>query len=116
MSGWETGEIEDLKIYHLKPTGMAKGEGLKKACEKYGDVSYYMGGYFWYFMLRVIGRSINGGNIKIGYYMITGYIKSILNKEKRETKEFRKYLKRVQLKNTTYWYSILRNRMIMKSS
>jgi glycosyltransferase involved in cell wall biosynthesis len=115
MNGWETGEQEDLKIYHLKPTGMAKGEGLKRACEKYGDVSYYMGGYFWYFILRVIGRSINAGNFKIGYYMITGYLKSILKKEKRESKEFRKYLKQVQRKNVTYWYGLLRNRLIVKS-
>jgi len=110
MNGWETCEIESIKVYHLKPTGMAKGEGLKKACEKYGDVSYYMGGSFWYFMLRVIGRSMNSRNIKIGYYMITGYTKSLLNGEKRESREFRKYLKRIQRKNITYWFGFLRNK------
>ena len=47
MKGWNTGEIESLKIIHLKPTGLAEGEGLKNACEKYGNVSYYMGGYLW---------------------------------------------------------------------
>jgi len=116
MNGWDTGEIESLKVYHLKPTGMAKGEGLKKACEKYGDVSYHMGGYLWYFILRVIGRSMNSRNIKIGYYMITGYIKSILNKEKRESKEFRKYLKRVQRNNINYWLGLLKNKLLIKSS
>jgi glycosyltransferase involved in cell wall biosynthesis len=107
MNGWETGELEDLKIYHLKPTGMAKGEGLRRACEKYGDVSYYMGGYFWYFLLRVIGRSIHGRNYKIGFFMLKGFLNSLYNREKRESIEFRKYLKKNQIKNIRYWYRLL---------
>lgn len=107
MKGWKTGEIDSLKIVHLKPTGMAKGEGLTKACMKYGDVSYYMGGYFWYFILRVIGRAFEGRNIKIGYHMIKGYWKSKLKNEKKESKKFRKYLKKTQLKNIIYWIKLL---------
>ena len=80
MMGWETGEIESLKIFHLKPTGSAKGEGIVKACKKYGDVSYYMGGYLWYFLLRVVLRSIACRNPRVGYHMINGYLKEdILN-------------------------------------
>lgn len=99
MKGWRTGELDSIKFIHLKPTGSAKGEGLSKACEKYGNVSYYMGGYFWYFLVRVISRSLERTNPKIGFYMLKGYIKSLLNKEKRESTEFRKYLKKVQIQN-----------------
>ena len=58
MMGWDTGEIAALKILHMKPIGSANGEGIRRACEKYGDVSYYMGGYMWYFLLRAVFRSI----------------------------------------------------------
>ena len=34
MSGWETAEIESLRILHLKPMGTAKGEGMAKASGK----------------------------------------------------------------------------------
>lgn len=104
MKGWRTGEIESLKFIHLKPTGTAKGEGLSRACEKYGDVSYYMGGYVWYFILRVIGRSVRAGNPKVGYYMVMGYVKAKRNNVIRESHEFRRFLKRNQIKNMVYWF------------
>jgi biofilm PGA synthesis N-glycosyltransferase PgaC len=107
MHGWETGELRELKILHLKPTGTSLGEGLKRACEKYGDVSYYMGGYFWYFILRMIGRSVHSRNPKVGYFMLVGYFTSLFNHEKRESSEFRKFLKKIQRKNILYWFSIL---------
>lgn len=104
MMGWRTGELESLKMIHLKPTGMASGEGLKKSCMKYGNVSYYMGGYVWYFILRLIGRSFEGRSLKVGYFMIRGYLRSRLNNEIRETIEFRRYLKKVQVQNMIYWF------------
>ena len=55
MKGWQTGEIDGLNVLHLKPMGTAEGEGIAKASEKYGNVSWYMGGYAWYFLLRAIG-------------------------------------------------------------
>ncbi len=104
MKGWNTGEIESLKIIHLRPTGTAKGEGLKRACEKYGNVSYYMGGYVWYFILRVMGRSIQSHNPKVGYYMVKGYLEAIFKDKDRESHEFRRYLKRKQIGNIIYWF------------
>jgi glycosyltransferase involved in cell wall biosynthesis len=106
MAGWETGEIQYLRINHLKPTGSAKGEGLQKACEKYGDVSYYMGGYFWYFILRVIGRSVYSRNIKVGYYMLIGYFRSKYRGSLREDKHFRNHLKKVQVDNVLYYLKL----------
>ncbi len=103
MMGWRTGELEDLKIIHLKPTGTAKGEGLVKAFEKDGDINYYMGGYVWYFLLRVIGRSLQARNAQIGYYMLKGYLKSWNSKVERESNEFRRYLKKVQIRNMIFW-------------
>lgn len=100
MKGWETGEIDDLVLYHLKSTGTSKGEGIKKASLKYGDVSYYMGGYFWYFLLRAFYRTIESRDINVGYYMIRGFMKSMMNKTDRESDEFRKFLKHIQIKNT----------------
>jgi glycosyltransferase involved in cell wall biosynthesis len=104
MNGWRTGEIKSIKIVHLKSTGTAQGEGLKRACEKYGDVSYYMGGYIWYFILRVIGRSVRNGNPKIGYYMVRGYIWSMRNNKDRESQEFRRFLKGKQIQNMVHWF------------
>ena len=101
MKGWKTGEIESVKINHLKNMGSAKGEGLIKACEKYGDVSYYMGGYIWYFILRVIGRSIEAKNPKVGFYMLKGYINSYRKKRSREPEDFRNFLKNSQRQNIT---------------
>ena len=103
MNGWRAGEIESLKIYHLKPTGTAKGEGLTQACEKYGDISYFMGGYFWYFLLRAIGRSLVNRNARIGLFMIKGYYKSKRNKVERESPDFRAALKRIQQENIIFW-------------
>ena len=107
MKGWQTHELPSVKIIHLKPTGTAKGEGLKKACEKYGDVSYYMGGYFWYFILRVIGRSIHGRNYKTGLYMLKGYFRSLSQRLPREPRSFRHYLKRDQISRLGHWIRIL---------
>lgn len=107
MKCWRTGEIESLKILHLQPTGTSIGEGLIKACEKYGDVSYYMGGYFWYFLLRAIGRSLESRNPKVGYYMISGYLKSRNNNEAREQGDFRMFLKKNQIQNVRNWVKLL---------
>lgn len=107
MKNWKTRELEYLNIYHLKPTGTAKGEGLVKACKKYGDVSYYMGGYFWYFLLRVLGRSIYARNLKVGYFMLKGYLDSKKNMVARESVEFREYMKKIQTERTKYWISKL---------
>lgn len=107
MRGWRTGEIESLKIYHLKPTGSAKGEGLAKACQKYGDVAYYMGGYLFYFLLRVTMRSLEGRSAQIGYHMVKGYLNSKSQNEPRESEEFRKYLKKIQLQRMSYWLHLL---------
>ncbi len=106
MCGWETGEIEGLDILHLKPMGMAAGEGLAKACEKYGDVSYYMGGYWWYFMLRVIGRSLQGRTPLVGYYMLKGFLRPLLAREARESKEFRHFLKKMQRRHVAHWLAV----------
>lgn len=104
MKGWKTNEIKTLHVYHSKPTGTAQGEGLKKACEKYGDISYYMGGYIWYFILRMVGRSIEARNPKVGYFMLKGYLNSLIKKKHRESKEFRDYLKKKQLKHIAHLY------------
>jgi len=98
MKGWETGQIESLKVVHLRSTGTAKGEGRWKACQKYGDVSYYMGGYLWYFLLRCILRSIEHKTPKYGYYMLKGYYRSWKEGYSRESRDFRQYLKKTQLK------------------
>ena len=103
MKGWKTGEIASLKLLHLKPTGTAKGEGLSKACEKYGDISYYMGGYFWYFVLRTIGRSLANRNPKIGLYMVKGYCRSRRNGIQRESSQFRAALRKIQRDNMLFW-------------
>jgi len=106
MNGWRTGEIESLKIVHLKPTGTAECEGLIKACEKYGDVCYYMGGYLWYFFLRIIGRSLEARNPKVGYHILRGYLRSKKKNEPRESHEFRSYLKKKQAQNMIYWFKL----------
>jgi len=106
MKGWRTGEIESLKILHLKPTGTAKGEGLLRAWEKYGDVSYYMGGYLWYFFLRIIGRSLEARNPKVGYHILKGYLRSKRNKVPRESPEFRRFLRKKQITNLGYWIKL----------
>ena len=101
MNGWNTGEIDSLKLYHLRPTGTARGEGLKKAYEKYGDISYYMGGYFWYFFLRTVARSLKHRNPRIGFYMWKGYLNSSRTGE-RETPEFRTALRKIQLERIVF--------------
>lgn len=103
MKGWRTRELQSLTIHHLKPTGSADGRGLKKANLKYGDVSYYMGGHFWYFILRVIGRSVENRNITTGIYMLQGYLNALFKKEPREDKAFRTFLKKQQRENMKFW-------------
>ena len=115
MAGWKTMELKNVQVYHLKSAGSSGGEGIRKACEKYGDVSYYMGGYFWYFILRVIGRSIESKDIMVGYYMILGYINSHKNKLDREGLEFRNFLKNQQIENIKYYIGIFFNKVWRKS-
>jgi len=102
MKGWDTGEIDSVKLFHLRPTGTAKGEGLKKAYEKYGDISYYMGGYFWYFFLRVIIRSLKRRSLHVGLYMMKGYLDSRRNGVERKSSDFRSALKKLQRERVIY--------------
>ncbi|GBD86133.1 N-glycosyltransferase [bacterium BMS3Abin03] len=103
MLGWNTGELNYVMAIHLRPTGTNPAEGEKRAGIKYGDVSYFMGGSFWYFILRVIGRSFEGKSWKIGWYMLIGYFYSMFKIRERETKEFRKYLKLQQINNLIFY-------------
>ncbi len=106
MKGWRTGELPEIKIYHLRSTGTADGEGHKRAFIKDGDINYHMGGYIWYFLLRLILRSFQYKNPQIGYYMIIGYFSAIKNSSERESKEFRKYLRKMQIKNLKNWINL----------
>jgi len=107
MHGWDTKELQHVKFYHLRPTGTASGEGLKKANMKYGEVSYYMGGYLWYFAFRVIGRSFMSRSLRCGVYMILGYARSARLRLARENHEFRKSMKKMQLVNTRGYLDML---------
>jgi glycosyltransferase involved in cell wall biosynthesis len=103
MNGWRTSEIESLKIYHLKPTGTADGDGLIKASEKYGNATYYMGGYFLYFISKCLRRSVQMRSPKVAYYMMRGYLRSMLKQEERESKKFRIFLRKAQIENLKFW-------------
>lgn len=103
MKGWKTGTIDSLNIIHLRPTGTARGEGIRKANEKYGDISYYMGGYFWYFLLRVLGRAIEARSLNVACSMLKGYFRDFINRKPRESREFRKFLKRQELSKLLHW-------------
>ena len=105
MRGWKTGELDDLIVRHLKPTGTAEGEGLRKACEKYGHVSYYMGGYLWYFLLRVVMRSLEARNPGVGWFMLRGFLDARRRREQRGSAELRKQVRRMQLRNMAGWLS-----------
>jgi len=99
MHGWETGHIGHIKIHHLRPTGTAVGEGLRRAGLKYGNTSYYMGGYFWHFLLHVLKQSLFHKSIRLGYSMLDGFFSAMKNKEPRESTEFRKTVKKRQIRN-----------------
>lgn len=103
MHGWETGEISHLRVRHLKATGMTKGEGLRRSCMKYGDISYYFGGHLWYFLLRVILRSLHMRNPLFGAYMVAGYVRAMRHVKQRESPEFSEFLKRRQIHRTIAW-------------
>ena len=109
---WKTGEIQNLIINHLRPTGTASGEGIKKASLKYGDASYHMGGYFWYFMLRVIGRAVYNKSPEMFYYMFKGYLSSKYNKFPQEDEDFRDYMKLIQIDNMKGYINQVFNRKI----
>lgn len=110
MKGWKTGQLNSLKVVHLKATGTAKGEGLKKAGLKYGDISYYMGGYFWHFLLHVLKLTLFNRKLTLGFYMIKGFFGAMLRGEERESPEFRKALKKRQRKNVATWMKFLGGR------
>ncbi|MBD3241084.1 MAG: glycosyltransferase [Chitinivibrionales bacterium] len=103
MYGWQTGEQSDVRIRHLKPTGMTGGEGLRRSCMKYGDTAYYFGGYLWYFLLRVLLRSLHLCNPLFGFYMVAGYVRSMIVVRERETQEFRAFLRKRQIHRTFAW-------------
>jgi len=103
MKGWKTGQIDSLKIIHLKPTGRAEGEGLKKAGLKYGNTSRYMGGYFWHFLLHAAKQVVFNRSPRIGYYMLKGYFRALAGGEETESPEFRKALKKQQRRNAVQW-------------
>jgi glycosyltransferase involved in cell wall biosynthesis len=101
--GWRTGELADLAILHLKPTGRAEGEGLRRSCEKYGSAGWYMGGYAWHFLLRSFLRSMEMRDPRIGYFMLRGFWRARRNGEPRESPEFRASLRRIQRQNLRFW-------------
>lgn len=99
MNGWITREWEHIAFIHLRPTGMSSEEGVRKANMKYGDVAFYMGGYFWYFLLRSLVRSIEAGSPLPGLYQLKGYLISAFRGTVRESRPFRVQLRRVQREN-----------------
>lgn len=115
---WTTLEIPELQVIHLRSIGTAKGEGLKRAFIKYGDVSYYMGGYFWHFLLHAIYRAFKAKRFVLFHYMLKGYFHTMFakmpKKEKRESPAFRNFLKKKQLDNFHYWISLSLKKMSAK--
>lgn len=103
MHGWTTREQPHIRVVHLRPTGLSTQEGVRNACRKYGSVSYYMGGYLWYFLIRCCARAFQSRNIRVAWYMFEGYWNSLKKKEAREDRAFRKYLKKVQRSRFAYW-------------
>ncbi len=103
MHGWKTYQLRSIKVIHLKPTGTSKGEGLKRAGLKYGDTSYYMGGYFWHFLLHAAKLMIFNRKPTLGYYMLKGFFRAMVRGDERESANFRKTLKRRQLRNVARW-------------
>lgn len=99
MHGWETGHIDRIKIHHLRPTGTAVGEGLKRAGLKYGNTSYYMGGYFWHFLLHMLKQSFFHKSFSLGFSMLKGFFSARKNNEPRESLEFREAVKKRQRRN-----------------
>jgi glycosyltransferase involved in cell wall biosynthesis len=110
MHGWNTGEIGDLAVRHLKPTGTAEGEGLLRASEKYGYVSYYMGGFFWYFALRAVMRSLEARNPGVGWHMLQGFLAARRRREPRAAADVRRQVRRMQLHNMAGWLGVLLGR------
>jgi len=99
--GWETYELPDLRFIHLRSMGTAIGEGLYKACMKYGDSSYYMGGYLWHFTMRAIGRSIYLRNPLVGFFMMKGFLYAMWNRIDQEPIEYRRFLRQHQVRSLT---------------
>lgn len=103
MLGWKTGEIPEIHFYHLKPTGSADGRGMIRAAWKYGDAAHYMGGYFWYFLLRTILQSIKTRSPIVGPVMIWAWLMAAVKRAEREPRELRQFLRRQQWQNTAFW-------------
>ena len=99
MQGWQTGQLPSLELIHLKTSGTARGEGIRKSGLKYGDVSYYMGGYFWHFLLHVLRLTVLFRKPAMGYWTAVGYFRALFRREEREPVAFRRFLKKQQLQH-----------------
>ena len=55
--------------------------------------------YFWYFILSIIKRAIRDRSLNAVVYMLKGFFTSKLSKKEQESKEFRKFLKKMQISN-----------------
>jgi len=103
MAGWRTGQIDTLPIHHLKTTGTARGEGVKRAGLKYGNIGYFVGGYLWHFGLHVIRLTLFNRSPQLGLYMARGYWRAWRNRDQRESPEFRATLKQRERQNLRRW-------------
>jgi poly-beta-1,6-N-acetyl-D-glucosamine synthase len=114
MKGWATKELEMVEIYHLRPTGTASGEGIKRACYKYGDVVYYMGGNFLIFLARATYRAIEAKRPQVFIYMLSGYFISLFRKVERQSKSFRRFYKKLQRESFMDWIKYIINQVVNK--
>jgi poly-beta-1,6-N-acetyl-D-glucosamine synthase len=114
MNKWATKELETVEIYHLRPTGTASGEGVKRACYKYGDVVYYMGGNFLIFFARAVYRALEAKKPRVFIYMLSGYFISLFRGVERRSISFRKFYRKLQREGFVDWVKYVLNQLINK--
>ena len=103
VHGWETCHFPDIHFYHLKKEG--SGIGTLQTNIMHGEIYYLTGGGKLFFLIKLIHRFIYGSPFFLsGFFMLFGYMKSVLtNKDRLVNKEemslYRKILNKRIMKN-----------------
>jgi len=99
MKGWKTWSFPDLKVVHLRPTGLRNAKSILRAKFVQGMSEYGLGSHALFVLLKSIKRSIQekpygtGGLVRMA-----GYLWAYVKREERQVNaEVIRYYRREQL-------------------
>jgi biofilm PGA synthesis N-glycosyltransferase PgaC len=79
--GWKTCHFKEISFFHLKHEG--SGMGYLRTNRMHGEIYYLTGGSKWFFLFKVIHRTLLGRPIGLGgIMMLIGFLTPMIQRKK----------------------------------